>query len=335
MNSLNIVVESSKSMDFWKGRLNDIPALFQSLGFETTMGILEEIEGNLCPNPSHLVIVTDCVSDDWRNGKMASFIETESKKSFLTIFQVLPPELWTSTGLSYGFPVTTKTSRLVKTNHDLEVTDHFWTFERKPVGIPVINKENIEQWLSLVGGKNGTCKGYAFGSQSDYADIEPERYVPKSPQERVDIFRAFCSRSAWYLAVILSAVPLTFSTACRIQESEGKNYTALIEVFLSGLLVRKEKEDEFEFLPGIREILGNGLPRDVALRVLDTACQHLTEKEGAFKLDQLLKVERNQTLLRSLALREFLSRASKTVKRYGGSLSEQLQEIDLILSPRD
>ncbi len=311
---IDLVVEESPSMLFWGSVVNEFNHLVESTGFfrkvnfwslrvsppayepELYVRLQQSTQTGLRRRPAELanysgsrliVLISDCISPTWHNGKIVPLLETWTAKSFLSLLWLLPEEMKWRTGLRTAFETSLRSSRPIHRNTELLVRPpELWPYslDRKITSLPTISLEPqaLLAWAELAMGISGSWQpGYAFADAARYADLPPEIFPEASePDQIVDSFRRASSKTAWEMAIYFSVTaPLSLPVMRLIQEAmlPGSKYFHLIEVLLGGILKPLADGDgkhlgveeiRFEFLPGVRERLGNNLPRSKAFEVL-------------------------------------------------------------------
>jgi len=208
-------------------------------------------EGNLRPgqlvDPTGrriILVLTDGVGKAWRTGAVGRLLENWGRSSPVAVVQVLPADMWHWTGIRTsaaelhapipGLP-----------NHRLgcRAVDHPTVSKPPEVAVPVLALDGrfFTRWAELVTG-TGPAGVRLPVLAPESAEEEDADDVPMdiSPAERVLRFRTTATPTAFRLAGLLAAAPLTVEVMRAIQgalvpESAPAH---LAEVVLSQLMVR-------------------------------------------------------------------------------------------------
>jgi hypothetical protein len=128
-----------------------------------------------------------------------------------------------------------------------------------------------------------------IGTSADADSSEDGTESAESPsvsaaEDLLQRFRASSSPEAFQLAVYLSAAPVSLPVIQLVQEVmlDSPKQAHVAEVFLGGLLYRLGKQDEsdldlvqYDFLPGVRDLLFRHVRRDDALLVLEKVSDYI------------------------------------------------------------
>lgn len=250
------------------------------------------------PSGRQLVLVlSDCVGAAWRSGAMARLLARWGRSQPTAIVQMLPQRLWRRTALRLtrvrwrcGSPPGTPNDRLVWQDR---------ADARQPGGVPVpvleFQPRWFGSWATVVSGEGtGWAHGVAYVIGSDDlaeareepgaedGPADPARDAP-SASERVLAFLASASPEALSLAGYLAAAPLSLPTMRLVQREMAPHTQTghLAEFLLSGLILRvSDTPDraEYDFRPGVRDLLLARLTRTEAMRVLGVVSDALSSQ---------------------------------------------------------
>jgi tetratricopeptide (TPR) repeat protein len=207
----------------------------------------------------------------------------------LTIVQMLPQRLWAGCRVQF-VPVQ------VGAHHGENSAFRLWAGPRpgypdmggQGVPIPVLELDDrwLAPWASLLAGEiRSPIAGMAVYSR--FALDARESQEMAAPQDRVELFRSVATPTALRLASYLAAAPLSLPVLQLLQPMTlpGSRAADLAEVLLSGLLRRVPQVQpgglEFDFYPGVRQVLLASISRAEVLRVFRSVCQLVGDQFGA------------------------------------------------------
>jgi tetratricopeptide (TPR) repeat protein len=286
---LDLIVDTSLSMTMWQETVSSFQTLLTGLGafaeIRVTTVDTDDPDASLVPLPPSAnrqlaVVLTDCVGRAWGTGNVLRPLESLAETMPLTIVQMLPQRLWAGCGV-HIVPVQ------VGAHQGKDGAVRLWAGPRpgypnmsgESVPIPVLELDPrwLAPWASLVAGETASpIAGMAVhGSSARDAVRTPE---VTAPQDRVALFRSVASPTALRLASYLATAPLSLSVLRALQAvtSQGSPVD-LAEVFLSGLLRRVRQPGpggvDFDFHPGVRQVLLASMPRAEVLRIFRAVCR--------------------------------------------------------------
>ncbi|MEU4621342.1 SAV_2336 N-terminal domain-related protein [Actinoplanes sp. NPDC023801] len=222
----------------------------------------------------HLVLLlSDCIGPPWHDGEMAQLLGRWSSRAPVAILQPLPERLWNRTGLApiagrlsapragapgadYSFSSAMRRRRLPEAGH--------------PTPVLELDPHWLRPWADLVAGRavGGIDAIVTAAGETGRGRGRLEPAAEATAEQRVRLFRAGASAPAWYLARYLSAaVPLNLAVMRLVQAVmvPGSRPVHLAEVLYGGLL--EPDGEQFEFLPGVRQLLLGTLRQSEAGRV--------------------------------------------------------------------
>ncbi|MCT7973432.1 SAV_2336 N-terminal domain-related protein [Laspinema olomoucense] len=324
---LDLVIEDCVSMLLWRHTLRDLEKLLKNYGIFRDVRVWSLLSDNpeavkirrgigatakhqaprspkelIDPTGRRLVIVvSDCVSKVWREGKMTPILDLWAKRGSMAILQMLPEWMWKRSGLGWEALVRLQGLNPGDCNQNLKVDEFplWWDKEvtHQVVKVPIftLEPESVGSWARLVAGKG---KVWAPGYLFKYAENQRPRRRPNSggeltAEKRVNGFRAMASRVGRKLAGLLAAAPvITLPVVRLIQETLLKESLPVhvAEVFLGGLLNPISAIDidtdpdlvQYDFMPGVRELLLESVPVDETVSVIDEVSEYIADK---FKFD--------------------------------------------------
>ncbi len=295
---LALIVDSSPSMGVWHPTVRELSLLMQRLGaFRAIRGysvdsdagdgslpllplgarVASVVDADSITDPTGrrlMIVVTDGVGAAWHDGRMDAQLQRWAAVNRLQVLCLLPRRMWRATGLRTRTAGGDRPAR---------------TGER--IGVPVLELSlaAIRRRASMI----GRAEGAATLLPPDPAAAREAH--PTDPAELVRRFLTLASPTAQLLAGHLAAAPLTLPAMRLVQRVmlPDSAPTHLAEVYLSGLIQPRRPGDpgddlesvQFEFLPGVREVLLDAVDRADALRVLALMSQYVTDRLGRQALD--------------------------------------------------
>jgi hypothetical protein len=314
--SLALVVDTSPSMVLWDGIVAELHILLGQLGAFQAIRIWDLMfrDGTaaICPRGSGgsggtprsprelagparrqaILVLTDCTGEAWRSGAAMRALHGWARTGPLAIAQPLPQRLWPRSALACQY-VRIRAPFPGAPNHRLTADPADGPLadaDRTGVPVPIleISPSWLGSWARMVSGPGRTYAMAAFtgaapASSGDAATAEAER----TPEQVVGRFMTGASAGAFRLAGLLSAAPLSLSVSAmrHIQQAmTGRTRSQyLAEVYLGGLLCSVQPpesssgtEPEFDFRPGVRDVLLGTIRRSEAVQVAELASAELT-----------------------------------------------------------
>jgi tetratricopeptide (TPR) repeat protein len=323
-------------------------------------GVATELKGRrgpaelVDPTGQRLVIVmTDCVGRAWSTQSTGDALAVWAAAGPTVILQMLPQRMWAGCapefhsvrlrGIEPGLP-----------NARLMVESRVGDDELGSYGLPVpvleLESRWLKPWAALVSGAAGSW----VNSCVVFTDLMLKPYDPDAlpgpalaaPEEHLRHFRAQVSPTAYRLAVYLSAgAPLSLQVMRLVQGAmlPSSRPSHLAEVFLSGILKRIGETDgsnnssqddvEYDFLPGIRDMLISELPRQDALQVLANVSNFVSYRLGSPVDFRALLTMAKQTDSPTLSP-PFAEVAVKVLSALGGRYAEAADRLARLASLR-
>jgi len=252
-----------------------------------------------------ILVVTDCVSPAWQSGKAQQILDLWGHRNVVTIVQVFPKRLWTRTALRNADIVQVHATYLNRGNAGMIVRgDQAW-FDEKigdeesgttsflPIPVVTLEPKALAHWANmLVGTENMWTSGVVFyqnlpAMPDDTPFVENRAF---SPGGMVQQFRAVASTMACKLLNLLSAAPVSFPVIRLIQQAmlPQAQQVHIAEIFLSGLLEEVFRDEatndpdyvEYDFLPGVREIIRETVPIPDEFQVIEAVSTFLGSRYG-------------------------------------------------------
>ncbi len=242
-----------------------------------------------------ILLVSDCTSDLWHGGAIYPVLQAWSEAGPLTLLQLLPERLWTSSALKFGFPVRLSASSPGLPNLLLDVTGLTRRKQRKLANAPTltvpvvtIDADALQVWSRVVAGSgNARTPGRVFdlsfvGEWAQTLDAQASLSV----EEKVARFLATASQTARRLAGLMAAVPVSLPVIDLLRETllPEARQGHIAEVFASGLLEELETESgalcQYDFFEGARPLLIDTVPMLKTEEVLEIVSQYVAQQLG-------------------------------------------------------
>ncbi|MEQ8971721.1 MAG: SAV_2336 N-terminal domain-related protein [Coleofasciculus sp. C1-SOL-03] len=269
---LALVIEESSSLPIWQETITELQTLLERQGafrdvrtWRLNANADESLyllpgQGSATlkqrpRNPKELIdpsgrrlilLVSDCVSDMWRLGKIQTLLRRWANQNPVSVLQLLPESYWKRSGLGAGISVQLGAFAPGVPNSQLVIEEIPPWLEVNlatalPLPVVTLEPEPLAQWAQLVAGTGGTrMPGVLFDSalMEAMAQEMEQTISSRSASELVQHFRATASPTARRLAGLMAAIPVTLPVVRLIQQTmlpeSGQIHVA--EVFMSGLL---------------------------------------------------------------------------------------------------
>ncbi|MFI5587876.1 FxSxx-COOH system tetratricopeptide repeat protein [Amycolatopsis sp. NPDC051758] len=256
----------------------------------------------LDPSGRRLVLVlTDGMDDAWRRDLVSPLLAEWARAMPVAILNLLPQRLWPRGGLDVHRAVLTTSGPLrANRQYGLELPDSWVDPERTaglvagavPVPVLELKPRWLRWWAGLVtsgGEETRPAKVLLARDRSQPPRVyEPApRFDEFSARDQVKNFRGQASPSAYRLATLLAAVPVTVGVARALQAElmPGSEPAHLAEVFTSGLLERTTgvawDTANWDYPHQVRELLLSGARRSETVQAV-LAAQRLGDSAGGF-----------------------------------------------------
>ncbi|AFY55455.1 hypothetical protein Riv7116_2974 [Rivularia sp. PCC 7116] len=293
-----------------------------------------------------ILLVTDCISPAWRNKFIHPTLKLWGNKGLLTILQLLPEELWERTALSAATPVYLSSlkpgvpnSQLLTTIWDEDEIENDNSSESISIPIVTLEPQPLLTWSQVIAGfGNITTAGFKFSLPElrSQTKINPKP-SQLTPDTIVNRFRATASPTARRLAGLMAAAPVSLPVVQLIQKTllPDSRQIHIAEVFMSGLLKSTTIKDnpdyiEYEFLPGVRKLLVDSVPKSKAISVIDAVSEYISEKLGLsvqqFEARLLLPAYEHDNL--AIKIRPFAKIKAEVFRRLGGIYAHIAEDLE-------
>ncbi len=251
-----------------------------------------------------IVVVSDFLSPMWKSAAVRDMLADWARRGPVVIFQPLPQRLWAYSN-ARPVPVRLYARQAAMPNKYYGCGTQMGRRVERPDGsvpIPVLQIDPVwlNSWSRLLSASGTTgvdamvlfAGGKAAGRDQPAEDAQaPSTPQQLNAQQRLERFRATASPEAMQLAQYLSAAPISLPVIRLIQQvmMPGTSQFALAEVFLGGLLCRLEgqpsgadpDEVQYDFRPGVRQLLLRRLRKKEALRVLRDVSDYVGARFGS------------------------------------------------------
>lgn len=309
---VDVVVDTGPSMAVWEDTGVELAAMLDRHGAFGTVrrwalhvddgdirlvgdsGLRHAPRQLIDPDARRLILVlTDCVGLHWYQEPVWDALRSWGRFTPVAVISTLPARLWPRTALG-AVEVTLRSFRPGSANRSLDVELPWWWAGgdggEDPIPVPVLTleREPTEAWARMVMGAGGIA---ASGVVAEVPDWRPEPTpADLTPEERVRRFQVTVSPTAFRLAVYLAAVlrgrwrlPLARVVQRAMLPDSGQVHLA--EVVVGGLVrvadspIGDEAAD-FEFVPGIADLLRRSLGGTDAIRVFQALSEHVERETG-------------------------------------------------------
>ena len=273
---LALVVEEAPSLPIWKSLIRELQLLMERQGaFRTVQpwrltasetNQPQLFPGSCAPRPGQrsrspkelidpagrrlILVVSDCTSPLWRQGKIHPWLGQWGQLAPLTLLQLFPQRLWERSALGQGSPVWMRSfSPGRPTSYwDVDSPLDFLSLEESAVpkqetlAIPVVTTESssLEPWAKVM---VGTGEAQATGVQFDtnqLMSVSSSDATQDAPdaQTLVRRFRGGASIQAQRLAGLMAAVPVSPDIVDLIRQTllPEAQQVHMAEVFMGGLI---------------------------------------------------------------------------------------------------
>jgi hypothetical protein len=364
---LALVVDEGASMMFWKQTIKELKQLLERHGAfrdVRTWGLFTDELGKVwlrprtgsvlgqkrLHNPRELidpngrrlfVIVSDCVSPAWRNGKITKALADWANISPMTIIQVLPEWLWERSALGIGESILLRSlapgvpnQQLIMTALDLLDDNNVSNGIKSPV--LTLEPESLKNWARMVAGEGDVqTKGFLLTLNANMPDVSSQSTenssVELSAKQRLQRFRLTASPMGRKLAGLLAAAPITLPVVRLIQQAmlPQSSQVHVAEVFLGGILkplslahegVEADKV-QFDFVDGVRSLLLDAVPLTESTEVLHKVSEYVAKRAG-LSVDDFAAMLSNPKMAidtsSAILLRPFAQITALVLRRLGG-----------------
>ena len=313
-------------------------------------------------------LVSDCTSALWEQPQIYQWLRDWGRRGPTTLVQLFPGRLWSRTAVGDGLPVQLSTFTPGVPNSQWRVREvlpfsqvakelqtqpgaaqaGLEKFQMAPVvTVPVVSLEAypLQQWARVVAGGDAHTPGYCFneGTRQAYqrrkqlsASSSPR---PPSPQARVQRFYHTASETAFKLAGLMAAAPISPPIIQLIQETllPESQQVHVAEVYMSGLLKAitplnlPPHQIQYDFLDDqVRDALTDLTPIPQTEAVWDALSSYISQRLGlqAHTYEALLLFDWEGVAEAQAEVVPFARIAKRALKRLGGDYAALADHID-------
>ena len=348
-----LVLDESPSMAIWQRTVGQFQALLERQGAFRDVRVWRLRAAEAGPvrvhpdgsesarDPRELVaasgqrlvfVVSDCIDPMWADGRMRALLDTWGHAHPVVLVQPLPQRMWARYCPPFT-PVLMRAPEPGTPNSRLQVRLRS-PYGQDPAGpgvpVPVVELEArwLGPWAALVAGGEPTWSpGVAYFAGPGEQPPGPGDCA--DPLDAVLQFRSSASPIAFQLAGFLAATPLSPSLMWVVQRVmlPRSRPGHLAEVFLSGLIHDGGTRPagpagvQYDFRPGVRELLLSGLTRTEVLRVWAEVSRFVSDRLGS-ALDFRAMFAADSSVGHSPAGEPFALVAHHVLRALGGSYAD-------------
>ncbi|OMI38222.1 tetratricopeptide repeat protein [Streptomyces sparsogenes] len=242
-----------------------------------------------------MLVLSDGVGPAWRSGAIPRLLHRWARHSPVAVLQPLPARMWPERGMPTqrllveaggreGAP-----GRALSVRHPV-LPRGLVRYEGTPVPVLELAEGELGAWATLTGTGDGSALLSVMLLEGAEKPVTAPATAPvpaPSAEERLRRFRAAASPESQRLAGALATVwPLTLPVMRLIHQAaaeRGERFhpAQLAEVFLGGLLRGREGgADEYEFHPGVADLLLDAVRTADALETAARVTEFLLHRQG-------------------------------------------------------
>jgi len=199
-----------------------------------------------------ILVVTDCISSVWHNGKINHWLTAWGHEHPVALIQMLPQQLWSQTQVRTAQLLHVTAPYQGAPNKRLKREARSpWLKSKMPSGVPTpiltLEPDFMAAWVQFIASPTDSKKMPALifkepikkSAKKTGASSTVQKPKPTAEQ-RFIAFKANASPTAFQLACLLAATPLTLPIMRLVQKTmlPESQQVHLAEFFLSGLLRR-------------------------------------------------------------------------------------------------
>lgn len=357
--TLYLFIDYSSSMNVWKEMINEYTKLLSSGIFKSVKYVYvnsnnsktlfykdKKLNTLFSPkeitnfhNDKLIFVLTDMLSNGWKNGDALNIVAKLYKSIPVYIVQMLPYRLWRTTALKKASITTFNSIQYypIGDSYNSEI-DHLLkslnTEKQKILKLPIVSFDLA--YLKVIGktlkaNEDNKIDGAIFNLENTQNDVFIAETKVLTGQEKVEYFFANASPKAQELAKCLSAVQFNLPIMRMIQEKVLKESSNIYiaEVINSGLV--NNHDNILEFNDDVCDVLYKLLGRERALEIAYKNSDYIQENLGAnfgFKAYLSGQVSLENTEL-SETDKKFATISCRILKSMGGEyekFAEKLQQ---------
>jgi Double-GTPase 2 len=239
-----------------------------------------------------ILVVSDCIGPIWQSQVAQKTLALWARRGPVAIVQPLPQRLWnfsqvvvTRARLHASRPGASNAQLAYRLTAAGSMTKAVTGSDpKRTLGIPIpvlqLDAAWLASWTRLVTGVGGSGVDamvlFTGSSAPAAARATEEERKRLTAAQRIQRFRATASPGARRLAEFMSVAPVSVPVIQLVQEAIGAppSQSQVAEVLLGGLLYRRANGNsepdlvQYEFFPGVREILQRRLKRSEVVQTL-------------------------------------------------------------------
>ncbi|MDJ0594036.1 MAG: WD40 repeat domain-containing protein [Pleurocapsa sp. MO_226.B13] len=381
---LELIVEQSRSSFIWQETIDELRQILEIHGAfrsvrvwnlsedKTQLQLVRRKKGRRTSKRQHsyrelihsdgrglVLLVSDCVSSIWQQGKIHHWLQKWSQKQPTAIVQLFPERMWDSTQLGVGRKLFSSALTPGVANPKLILQNlPAWipiNWQRALV-LPVVNLEPeiLKQWSRVVAGSGkARISTYLFdldfvAKQAKQETTKPEVKTETSSQTAEDInsqkereaeiilkrFLATASITAQRLAGMMAAAPVDMRVVDLIRKTLLPEATPVhvAEVYMGGILESKVGGESriYQFRDGVRRLLNKAMAQYETEDVLDTISRYIAEEidRPIRSFTALLALLPTYSQEKQEQILPFAQVAVEVLKNLGGAYARFAEEIE-------
>jgi hypothetical protein len=357
-----LVVDENRSMSIWQSVIREFKLLLERLGAfrdvrSWSLSINDDYTISLHANwpkgnktrprsPQELIdpggrrlilVVSDCISNVWYADQIAKLFQMWGRSGPVALVQVLPLRLWSRSALGNFEEVQLRAEQLGSPNSRLTYTPVSYLAKeqelkgRLPIPTISLTADSLHTWVqATIMARNVWTPGYIF-KQSTPPD--PTLSGILSAEEKLQRFSLFASSKARRLLRLFAAAPLNLPIIRLIQHEmlPESDLGHVAEVLFSGLIEQiSTRRGDYDFVPGVRELLLDTMPRSESRRVFMAVSRFIQSKKGHTGdiLTWLADPDTSSSLFIGQENRPFAAVAIQVMYRLGGNYRELAKRVE-------
>ena len=354
---LTLVIDQGETMELWTELIRNFEQMLMTMGVFSRISIYywdtkkekpilyvdkalkREVSEKLVviDGKRNLVwVMSDCIAPAWKSGKAFKSIERWTIKSFTSILQMFPKEMWMGTMLFKGKHIRLSSNSFNPINKKLQIKSS--KKKNTALKIPIISFDPyaLQAWAKVV---VNSKENSISGIELENLDFEPLKTPLKkdiTTEMRMQRFYSQASPTAQKLAFYMSVLPVDFQVTRILQEERlpKSNQAHVAEVFLGGLIERRKKSKDihYDFYPKVREELNANISADESFEIMADMSNFVSNHLGIGFDFKALLADPNGVFEGDFSLHDeslaYAKLASKVLKRKGGELYTIAKKID-------